>query len=391
MRRAILLLGLAGCGAESAPRVYPEVATLTEVAALPDPFTPFFDDRPVETADDWRTIRVPELQDLFQHYVYGFRPAPAAVTPTVEVEDTDLGDGILYREVRLDLGGEAPAIHLAVFRPAAASSPPVLLALNPCGNHTLIDHPAVRESPAWTRLECPAGRGGRAERWPIAEIVGRGYALATFHESDVDPDDPDDDRGLDGVHPHFDPGVGVRTRWGRIMAWSWGLSRAVDYLETAAEVDGARLLVTGHSRRGKAALLAAAFDARIAAAAPHQSGLVGASPCRDPGGETVALITAAFPNWFDDVFTEFVGQETRLPVDQHLLLALVAPRPLLVTNGEADAHADPPGARRAVEAARPVYELLGARDAIEWHARPGGHSLTPEDWRTFMAFADRAL
>jgi hypothetical protein len=305
---AALACALACGEAEPAPRTYPEVAELPERPELPDPFTTFFEPRVITSADGWREVRRPELQDLFQHYVYGWRPEAPTVTATLETPSAELADGVVHTGVRLALGDAQVFLHVSVFRPAGAARPPVLLALNPCGNHTLTDAPQVKESEAWAARACP-GRGGRAERWPIAQLVARGYALVTVHESDIDPDDPDDEHALDGVHPHFDPGAGVRTRWARIAAWSWGLSRVLDYIEQAPELDGARVLVTGHSRRGKAALLAAAFDPRFAAAAPHQSGLVGASPCRDAAGETVSVINAAFPSCFNDVFPEFEGRE----------------------------------------------------------------------------------
>lgn len=400
-----LALGVACDGAPApAARVFPAVSALPERSEPPDPFLTFFEPRAIETAEAWEAQRVPELRELFQHYVYGFFPPAPTVKSRVRIEGAPLFEGrVRYRELELELT-PAVRVRLALFLPPERAAPPVFLALNPCGNQSLVADEPVASTEAWRSPSCPPGRGGHADRWPVETIVARGYALATFHESEIDPDDPADERFSDGLHPHLSPGVGFRTQWARIAAWAFGLSRAVDHLVHEAEVDGARIIVTGHSRRGKAALLAAAFDPRIAMAIPHQSGTGGATLSRDNTGESIERINAAFPAWFNRIFPEFAGQETRLPIDQHLLLGLVAPRPLLVTNGADDFHANPAGALRAVRAAAPIYELYGrgglmleedGRPSLEgrlaWHERPGGHSTGLEDWLVFLEFADRHL
>lgn len=371
--------------------MFPEVGRLPVQVEAPDPFLSFFDRQPITTAEEWREIRTPELRDLFQHYIYGYFPAAVRPEVRVGIEGVSLFEGrVTYREVELALTPEV-IVHLGLFLPSGSVAPPVFLALNPCGNASFVADEQVPVTEGWRSPSCPAGRGGRADRWPVEAIAARGYALATFHESEIDPDDPADERFADGVHPHIPSGQGFRTQWARIAAWAYGLSRAVDYLETASEVDGSRIAVVGHSRRGKAALLAAAFDARIAMAIPHQSGTAGATMSRDNSGESIEMINAAFPAWFNRNFPEFAGQEDRLPIDQHLLLGLVAPRPLLVTNGADDFHANPAGALRSVELATPIYELMGGEGRVVWHERPGGHSLGLEDWLVFMDFADQHL
>lgn len=384
--------------------MFPDADALAPNPDLPDAFVTFFDDEVIRTAKAWRDVRRPELDALFAHYVYGVAPPAPTISAQIETPDVEILPGVIHRGVAITLAPDAPQIHLALFLPMGVARPPVLLALNPCGNQSLTDAEAVRFTDAYRAVGCGTMRGSRSERWPIADITARGYALATFHESDVDPDDPDDERSLDGVHPYFDSGEGFRTAWGRLAAWAWGLSRAVDYLVSGDEVDGAKIVVTGHSRRGKTALLAAARDERIAIAIPHQSGTGGAALARGNTGESIAVITQLFPNWFDDVYATFADREDRLPIDQHLLIAMVAPRPVLVTNGADDLRADPPASLRAVEAAAAVYELLGAPaimrgedgrptldGPLSWHERPDGHSLEPRDWTTFMDFADRHL
>lgn len=389
----IPLLGVVACTGElePPPRVFPEVAALPVLPAPPDPFISFFDAKLITSADEWTSIRAPELRELFQHYIYGFFPDAVTVTARVRVEGASLFEGrVIYREIELELHPEVH-VHLGLFLPPGVNKPPVFLALNPCGNSSLVEDEQVPAAEAWQSPSCPTGRGGRADRWPVQEIVARGYALAVLHESELDPDDPADERFADGVHPHIPSGVGFSTQWARIAAWAYGLSRAMDYLETSSEVDGARVAVTGHSRRGKAALLAAAFDSRFAMAIPHQSGTAGATMSRDNTGESIEMINTAFPAWFNRNFPLFAGQEDRLPIDQHLLLGLVAPRPLLVTNGADDFHANPAGALKSVELATPIYERLGGAGKISWHERPGGHSLGLEDWLVFMDFADQHL
>jgi len=374
----------------------------------PSPFVSFFDGSAIEDADDWNAVRRPELLELFQHYVYGFLPDPVPVEATLRHREETFLDGVVYEEHELRYGpAEAPPISLALFRPSDVEDAPVLLALNKCGNQSLAEDPRLLETRSWFADDCGEGgvplRGVRASSWPIAEIVGRGYALATFHESDVDPDDADDPFA-DGIHPHFEVDAPPEAQWGTLSAWSYGLMRVVDFLQIADGVDGARIATVGHSRRGKAALWAAALDARIALTIPHQSGTGGATLSRSYLGESVLIINAAFPHWFDDLFEDFGNRERRLPIDQHLLLALVAPRAVLVTNGDDDTWADPPGALRAVELAAPVWPLLTGEEGLvldgdapslegplSWASRPGDHSLRAEDWDIFMDFADRHL
>jgi hypothetical protein len=242
--------------------------------------------------------------------------------------------------------------------------------------------------------------------WAVDEVIGRGYALATVYCGDVAPDHP----GLaDGVFPHFlKPG---QTKpgphdWGAVAAWAWGLSRAVDYLVTDRAIDAARIACVGHSRLGKAAIVAAAFDERIALVIPHQAGCGGTAPSRGKVGESVTRINTSFPHWFDAEFKNFNDQPERLPFDQHCLVALVAPRPVLFTNATQDTWANPEGQFQVLQAAEPVYKLLGAGgldarsmppvnrlvdSTLGYHIRPGKHSMGREDWAVFLAYADKYL
>jgi hypothetical protein len=232
--------------------------------------------------------------------------------------------------------------------------------------------------------------------------------VATFYYGDVLPDKPD---FHDGIYPFFlkagrtEPGP---EDWGALACWAWGLHRAVDYLAQDPDIDASRIAVTGHSRCGKAALLAAAFDERIALVIPHQAGCGGSAPSRtrNPKAETVKAINNGFPHWFNDNFPKFNEAVDRLPFDQHCLVALVAPRPVLFTNGTLDQWADPSGQFDMLRAADPVYRLLGSKglDAAEmpppgklvdsplgYYIREGGHVSDPAYWRVFLDFADKRL
>ena len=343
---------------------FPTVDQLPESDGLPDVLK-MFDGTPVATKEDWLAKRRPELRQLFQHYMYGYLPPKLQISARVTQSKNGLCDGAVnLKEIEIrfaDLPDNAPRIHLALFLPTNASKPsPVFLALNSCGNQEVLDDPAIRlDEQAWRNERCtPPVRGAAKNFWCVEYLVSRGYAFATFHESDVDPDRPD---FSDGIHPFYaDRKIPEKSQPGTIAAWAWGLHRAVDYLAADPDIDSKRICVIGHSRRGKTALLAAAMDDRIALVVPHQSGTGGMALSRDSQQETVERINRVFPHWFDDEFTEFNEHVNRLPFDQHALVALVAPRPLLDSEGSQDPWANFPRSLDSLKAADAVYKLLGA-------------------------------
>lgn len=355
----------------------PPVASLPETG-LPDPLETF-DGEPVETATVWREERREELLQLFRHYVYGYAPEPPKIDATVERTATVLDGQATLTEATIrfaELPPDAPSIDLALFIPVGEDEVPVFLGLTREGNHSTVTDDAVTVTDSGREFGSDE-RGARASFWCVEELISRGYGFATFHQADIDPDRDD---FADGIHPYFEddlPGP-TGTEWGTLAAWAWGLQRAVDFLVTADGVDGDRIAVIGHSRRGKAALLAGATDERIALVVPHQSCTGGVTLSRENDQETVADINRVFPHWFNDVFPAFSGREERLPVDQHLLVALVAPRPLLDTEGARDYWANPGRALDALRAAAPVYDLLGAEGTVGSGLLHEGDRITPE-------------
>ncbi|MFT5288560.1 MAG: hypothetical protein ACI8QS_000607 [Planctomycetota bacterium] len=388
---------------------------------LPDLLTAA-DGSAVTSAEAWRGRRV-EILELFREEVYGRSPAaPEELRIEVLEEATGALDGLaLRKQVRIHLGADGPSIDLLVYSPANAVGPaPAFLAPNYYGNASVIADPGIRLSECWISTKKSFGivdnrnteatRGVRASRWDIEAMLKRGYAFATFCYNDVDPDV--DDEFKNGVHARYtatdqdEAGARLPNAWGSIGAWAWGLSRCLDTLETDASIDATRVAVMGHSRLGKTSLWAGAQDERFALVISNNSGCGGAALSRRRFGETVARITTAFPHWFCDNFDAYVDREGELPVDQHMLLALVAPRPLYVASATEDLWADPRGEFEAAKAAAKVYELLGAeglpaeqhpapdqpsQGGVAYHLRTGPHGVTAWDWAQYLDFADKHL
>jgi hypothetical protein len=413
---AVLLVLFAGA-ARAAD--FPDPARLPARPELPDPLVMLNGDK-VTTKEQWLAKRRPELKELFQHYMYGYLPpVPAKVSAQVTLTDPKFFDGkATLKLVTLTYGPpEWPKIHLLVVVPNERKGPaPVFVGMNFAGNHAVLKDPRIPLTTAWMYGNYPgvkdnrateASRGTQVDTWALDQAVERGYAVATFYSGDVAPDRKD---SLEGSIRQFflKKGEAVGNEWGTIAAWAWGIQRAVDYLVTDKDLDAKRIAVVGHSRLGKTALLCAAFDERIALAIPHQAGCGGTAPSRTTSAkaETVKAINAGFPHWFDDNFKKFNDDVDRLPFDQHCLAALVAPRPLLYTNAVEDRWANPDGQFEMLKAAEPVYRLLGAGgldakampepgklidSTLGYYIREGKHSMTREDWKVFLDFADKQL
>jgi (4-O-methyl)-D-glucuronate---lignin esterase len=357
--------------------------------------------------EEWESNR-PALQAQFAEHIYGQTPSETIPVTSRMIESPTAikGGPVVRKQVELDIGGHKVAVLIYV--PGNAQQPvPAFLALNFRGNHTVSNDKALMLPASWVPIDedhgvlshsaTDANRGQRARRWPVETIVARGYALVTAYYGDIYPDHVEG--RANSVHTLFEPDE----TWGAIGAWSWGLSRILDYLKTDEHIDAARVVSLGHSRLGKAALWAAAQDQRFAAAISNNSGAVGAALSRRQFGETVNIITAMFPHWFTADFAEFAKRESSLPVDQHQFIALLAPRPVYVASASKDLWADPRGEFLSARAASEVYRLYGMATAtfsdmpppggsisgpVSYHLREGKHDMVRFDWDHYLDFAD---
>lgn len=393
---------------------------------LPDPLTAASGQK-VDSARIWREVRRPEILKLYEEQVFGRTVAPfgaKAPKPAVEVlsENTNaLGGKAIRREIAVFLkGNSGPKMEILLYLPKSATKPvPVFVGLNFDGNHAASTEPDVRLAHVFKRdraagnadkgAQAPeSSRGKEASRWQAEMIVSRGYGLATIYYGDIDPDFHDEFQN--GVHPLFyKPGQTrpAANEWGSIGAWAWGLSRAYDYLQTDKRVDAKRIAVMGHSRLGKTALWAGAADPRFAMVISNDSGEGGAAIARRQFGERTHNLNRSFPHWFCANFAQYNEKEDSLPVDAHMLIALIAPRPVYIASAEEDKWADPRGEFLAGVAADPVYRLLtksglDAKDMpgihqpvqsgpIGYHIRAGKHDVTAYDWEQFLNFADKHM
>ena len=367
----------------------PAAQTVTiDGAAYPNPLRMDGGD-PVTTAAEWEGTRRAELLAAFRQNVYG-QGLPDTPAPTFQVTSTDF-PGVTRKVVKITVTGPSGSgsFNLTLFVPKAGAKPR--------GTFLMIDHRGSVGAD-------PTRSSGYA---PLPTILKAGYAFASFKVADVAPDSRDGYRGrmINLFHP---ANQALPDNAGRaISAWAWGASRAMDYLQTDPDIDPAKVAVIGHSRGGKAALWAGAQDTRFAAAISNDSGSTGAKLARrgdgGVGAETVGAINGSFPYWFPQTYKAYDDRVTALPVDQHELLALIAPRRVVIGSATEDANADPEGEFLAYTAAAPVYALYGLGDtgspsstwppaadkafrgpAMSYHLRTGGHGLTAADWNAYL-------
>ena len=386
---------------------------------LPDPLVSE-SGNPITSIKDWTNLRRPEILALFEDHVYGPRPAkPENPTYTVTSESMNALGGKAIRKqltIRFDENAFPQALHVLLYIPnSIQGAAPVFIGYNFNGNHTIHTDPSIHLSTSWMRTNnngninhqaTNEARGKNSKRWPVERIVERGYALATAYYGDIEPDHSEGWK--DGIRSHYDTDSKGKPleleEWSAITAWAWGLSRIVDYLETDRAIDTKRIALLGHSRLGKTSLWAGATDERFGITISNNSGCGGAALSRRAFGETVKHINTSFPHWFNRSFKTYNDNEAAIPVDQHQLIALMAPRPVYVASAQEDLWADPNGEFLSAKAASPVYELFGLEGVgaksqpplnspigghVGYHFRKGKHDVTSFDWEMYLDFADR--
>ena len=375
----------------------------------------------IDSAKDWESKRRPEVLQLFADHVYGgVPPKEVEVSYATEVKSWEVLNGDAIRmEVTMRIGSpdsKTKATMLLTI-PTSDKPAPCFLGYNFHGNHTTTTDNKISIPTSWVRdnkklgaignKASEKGRGSSASRWPYKEIISKGYGVCTIYYGDLDPDIHDEFKN--GVHPHFYANGQTKpskNEWGSIGAWAWGLSRALDGLEAITQVDSERVAVIGHSRLGKTSLWAGATDSRFWITISNNSGCGGAALHRRKFGETVKVINTNFPHWFCDQFAEYNENESAIPVDQHMLMALMAPRPVYVASATKDLWADPKGEYLSLLHSGPVFKLYGESDlpgeqpkpdqpVVEgsrgYHLRTGKHDINIYDWSQYIEFANRHL
>ena len=400
------------------PMKLPNPADLASMAALPDALV-CLDGTKIGSPVAWQSKRRPELATLIQHYEYGSLPT-VKVSPValpIHENKSAMGGKAWLREFAVRMGPKAPPIHLLVLLPNSKVSQkmpvPIFLGVSFTGNQTITKEPGVRLATCWQydkypgvekNLATEASRGTASKVWNPELILVAGFGLAVFQTNEVDPDNKEL-RG--GLQPWIrDQEKHTPEKWGSIALWAWTFSRMVDVLVQDPSIDSKRIVAVGHSRLGKTVYLAAALDERIAMSIPLQAGCGGTAPARGTVGESVKRINTAFPHWFNSRFKEFNDRPQALPFDQHAMAALIAPRPVLFPNASDDQWANPDGQFAILQAADPVYKLLGfeglasqikppinvlSAGRLGYWERAGKHEMNTDDWKVFVEFAKKHL
>lgn len=382
---------------------------------LPDPLT-LANGKHVRDAQTWNHKRRPQIVRFFEEDQFGRCPErPAGMSFDVFDKGTPAFDGKAIRRqvtIHFSKDGNGPKVDVLMYLPADIQKPvPLLLNLSFIANSTMVDDAGVKQGEIWNRekKKVPAPANSRFPKLDVPRIVAQGIGVATAYYGDIEPDF---NGGLVyGVRSlYLKPGQKefAANEWGAIAAWAWGLSCILDYLETDRDVDVKRVALFGVSRLGKTVLWAGAHDPRFALVIASCSGEGGAALSRRNYGETIAHLTAPsrYAYQFCANYQKYAGHVDQLPVDGHMLVALMAPRPVMLQTGDSDRWSDPKGEFLAAVAAGPVYSLLGKEGLgtdempaagqpilhdIGYYMHHGGHGALPSDWDQFLRFLNMHL
>jgi hypothetical protein len=379
---------------------------------LPDPLL-MTNGKKISTATEWNKVQRPYIYHLFEKYVYGRYPTEkAALRFEIREQGDNALNGIATRkQVRIYLHptDTTAVTDVLIYLPKSKKKPvPVFLSLNFYGNQTTDKDPAIflpRDGVREFKGVTPAVDSSRGidPYWSMKDIISHGYGVVTAYYGDFEPDNKDGWKT--GIRTTLKDVLKIQPdEWGAIGAWAWGASRIMDYLEQDKAIDKKKVALVGHSRLGKSALWAGASDERFAIVIANESGEGGAALSRRIFGETIKDLNNHFPHWFVSNYKNYNDKADSLPVDQHMLLALIAPRPLYIASAAEDLWADPKGEFLSALKAGPVYKLFGKRgieitempvihqptgNTIMYHVRAGKHAITLYDWQQYMQFADR--
>ncbi len=382
---------------------------------LPDPLT-FPDGKPVTNAQEWYKKRRPQILELYEEDQYGHMPGrPTDMSFNVFDKGTPAFDGkAIRRQVTVYFSGDTtgPKMDMLIYTPADAHGPvPLLLNISFFPNSSRVDDPGVKRGEMWNRQhkKVPAPENLRFGKLDVPLFISHGFGVATIYYGDIEPDFAGGIKyGVEGLYLKPGQTKPAPDQWGAISAWAWGLSRAMDYLETYKRVDAKRVALLGVSRLGKTVLWTAAHDPRFAMVIASCSGEGGAALSRRNFGETIAHLTAPsrYPYQFCTNYQKFAGHADQLPVDGNMLLSLIAPRPVLLQTGDQDLWSDPKGEFLAAVAAGTVYRLLGKQGlgtdkwppagkpilhTLGYYMHHGGHGIRPPDWKVFLKFMQKFL
>jgi hypothetical protein len=370
------------------------------------------------TLEMWKSKIAPNLKTEIQEHIYGYLPESSStkIVGKKHITASAFDDSAIVTEYNLSamavfngVSSISNEFKMVLVAPKSVKGPvPVILMQTFCPSHSTVPVAGVSR-PENDGMSCD-GKGimgglmtyvfGRyIATPPFEDILNRGYAVATVYSSELVPDRSQSGRtalrSLSQGHKNEE------TRWGAIAAWAWGYSRMVDALEQDPDFETNRFVSYGHSRFGKSALVAAAYDSRISGVISHQSGTGGASLNKQKKGESIGEITAMYPHWFSGKYASYADRETEMPIDQHAVIGLIAPRPVFLGNARRDVWSDPNGGFRALEGADPVYKLHNKQGLnqdtlksfkpdsnLSFYIRPGTHGVVKEDWPAFLDFMD---